>query len=93
MSKKRSKTVASRTLRSVIDDQLTAAAQEIFRLLQERPESDPERLKQLVAERVAAAVDVIFSVFHKLRGGKTTQEPGESPQKLPKNTRNAGITK
>lgn len=93
MSKKRSKTVASRTLRSLIDDQLAAAAQEIFTLLQQRAEADTERLKELVAERVAAAVDIIFSVFQKLRGGKTTEEPGESRQKLTKNTRNGEIKK
>lgn len=79
MSKKRSKTVASRTLRSVIDDQLRAAAQEIFTLLQERAEADTERLKELVAERVAAAVRIIFTAFQKIRAERATEEPGESP--------------
>lgn len=79
MSKKRSKTVASRTLRSVIDDQLTAAAQEIFTLLQERAEADTERLKELVTERVAAAVKIIFTAFQKIRAERATEEPGESP--------------
>lgn len=77
MSKKRSNPAASRTLRSVIDDQLAAAAQEIFTLLQERPDADTERLKELVEERVAAAVQVIFSVFQEMRSERASEEPGE----------------
>lgn len=83
MSKKRSKSVASRNLRAVIDEQLTAAAQEIFTLLQERADTDTdtdadaERLKELVTERVTAAVEIIFSVVQKMRAGRA-EEPGET---------------
>lgn len=77
MSKKRSKTVASRDLRAAIDDHLTAAAQEIFRLLQERADADADQLKALVAERVAAAVESIFAVFQEIRGARAAEEPGE----------------
>lgn len=78
MSKKRPTAVTRRTLRSVIDDQLTAAAQEIFTLLQERAETDTERLRELVKERVTAAVDIIFAAFQKIRADSATEEPGES---------------
>lgn len=82
MPKKRSKSVASRNLRAVIDEQLTAAAQEIFTLLQERADTDAERLKELVTERVTAAVEIIFSVVQKIRAERA-EEPGETrPQNL-----------
>lgn len=82
MSKKRSKAVASRSLRSVIDEQLAAAAREIWTLLQE-PDAATERLKELVAERLAAAVNVIFTVFQKIRGEGATEEPGERANPTP----------
>lgn len=78
MSKKRSKTVSSRNLRTVIDDQLTAAAQEIFTLLRERADADADQLKELVTERVTAAVEIIFSVFQRIRGERAAEEPGET---------------
>lgn len=78
MSKERSKTASSPDLRAAIDDQLTAAAQEIFRLLQERADADADQLKALVTERVAAAVESIFTVFQKIRGARAAQEPGET---------------
>lgn len=78
MSKKRSKTVWSRNLRTVIDDQLTAAAQEIFTLLRERADADPDQLKELVTERVTAAVEIIFTVFQRIRGEGAAEEPGET---------------
>lgn len=88
MSKKRPRSVANRNLRAVIDEQLTVAAHEIFRLLRERAQADVEQLKQLVTERVTAAVHIIFTVFETSRGadggaekagGGGTEEPGESP--------------
>lgn len=81
MSKKRSKTAASRDLRAAIDGQLAAAAREIFRLLQERADGDPEQLRPLVAERVAAAVEGIFTVFQEIRGARAAEEPGERWQR------------
>lgn len=78
MSKKRSKTVWSRNLRTVIDDQLTAAAQEIFTLLRERADADADQLKELVTERVTAAVEIIFTVFQRIRGEGAAEEPGET---------------
>lgn len=79
MSKKRSKAVASRDLRAAIDEQLAAAAREIFRLLRERADADADadQLKALVTERLAAAVESIFTVFQKIRGARAAEEPGE----------------
>lgn len=79
MSKKRSKSDEYWNLRAVIDEQLTAAAHEIFLLLQERAHTDVEQLKELVTERITAAVGFIFNVFEASRavdGG--AEEPGES---------------
>lgn len=90
MSKKRSRSVANRNLRAVIDEQLTVAAHEIFRLLRERAQADVEQLKRLVTERITAAVHIIFAVFETSRGadggaeeaggGGGAEEPGESPE-------------
>lgn len=87
MSNKRSRSVANRNLRAVIDEQLTVAAHEIFRLLRERAQADVEQLKQLVTERVTAAVHIIFTVFETSRGADGgaeeaaggAEEPGKSP--------------
>lgn len=79
MSKKRSKSGESRNLRAVIDEQLTAAAHEVFWLLQERAQTDVEQLKELVTERITAAVEHIFTAFEASRAaGGGAEEPGES---------------
>lgn len=80
----------------MIDEQLAAAAREIWTLLQERPEAATERLKELVTERLTAAVKIIFTVFQKIRGERATEEPGESPtrhQRNHNNTRNGDFQK
>lgn len=77
MSQKRSESAAIRSLRSVIDEQLAAAAREIFALLRERAEADTERLKELVTQRVEAAVRAIFSAFQRSRAAGASEEPGE----------------
>lgn len=79
MSKKRSKSTESRNLRALIDEQLTAAAEEIFWLLKERRQAGMEELKQLVAERITAAVEHIFTEFEATRAAERgPEEPGES---------------
>lgn len=80
MSKKRSKTTESRSLRAVVDAQLAAAAEEIFWLLKERRQADVEQLKRLVAERITAAVNNIFTVFEATRAAE--REPEEPGQRL-----------
>lgn len=77
MSKKRPKTTASRNLRAVIDEQLTAAALEIFQLLRESADTDVVTLKELVTERVTAAVETIFTVFQASRADRAAEDPGE----------------
>lgn len=79
MSKKRSKSTESRNLRAVIDEQLTAAAEEIFWLLKERRQTDVEELKRLVTERITAAVEQIFTEFEATRAAERgPEEPGEN---------------
>uniref|UniRef100_UPI003AAE868F uncharacterized protein n=1 Tax=Centroberyx gerrardi TaxID=166262 RepID=UPI003AAE868F len=64
------------TLRAVIDEQLTAAADEIFGLLRERRQArGVAELKLLVEERLAAAVQHIFTVFER-SGAAETEEAG-----------------
>lgn len=80
----------------MIDEQLAAAAREVWTLLQGRPEAATERLKELVTERLAAAVNIIFTAFQKIRGERATEEPGESPsrhQRNHNNTRNGDFHK
>lgn len=77
MSKKRSKSTASRNLRAVIDEQLTTAALQIFQLLRESPDTDVVTLKELVTERVTAAVETIFTVFQASRADGAAEDPGE----------------
>lgn len=84
MSKKRSRNTENRSLRAVIDQQLAAAAEEIFRLLKERGQAELERLKELVTERITAAVEEIFTVLRATRAaGREPEEPGESPTPVP----------
>lgn len=79
MSKKRCKSAESRNLRAAVDQQLTAAAEDIFRLLTERRQAELEQLKQLVTERITAALDNIFTVFEARRAAdRRAEEPGES---------------
>ncbi len=79
MSKKRSKSSENRNLRALIDERLTAAAEEIFWLLKERRQAGVEELKELVTERITAAVEQIFTVFEASRAAERgPEEPGES---------------
>ncbi len=79
MSKKRSKSAESRSLRAAIDAQLAAAAEEIFWLLKERGQAGVEQLREQVTERITAAVQQIFIAFEATRAaGRGAQEPGES---------------
>lgn len=84
MSKKRSRNTENRSLRAVIDQQLAAAAEEIFRLLKERGPAELEVLKELVTERITAAVEEIFTALRAIRPAEREQEaPGESPRPGP----------
>lgn len=59
-------------LRALIDQQLAAAASEIFRLVRGHANgerSDVEQLRRLVTERVSAAVHVIFAALEEVGGG------------------------
>lgn len=76
MSKKRS---SSRSLKAAIEQQLAAAAQEIFWLLQERRQAEPEQLRGLLTERITAAVELILTAFEASRGAeRELQKSGES---------------
>lgn len=84
MSKKRSKSTEDRSLRgdrsllAAIDEQLTAAAEEIFWLLKERGQVKMEQLKEQVTERINAAVEIIFTAFGVSRAEATVpEEPHE----------------
>lgn len=82
MSKKRCKSSESRSLRAAIEQQLAAAAEEIFRLLKERRLTDVEQLKELLTERITAAVEQIFTVFEATRAAERgPEEPGETPER------------
>lgn len=66
-------------LRALIDQQLAAAAREIFRLVRGRAngeQSDVEQLRRLVTERVSAAVHVIFAALEEVGGGRGGEEEG-----------------
>lgn len=79
MSKRRSKSSESRNLRAAVEQQLAAAAEEIFCLLKERREAAVEELRDLVTERVTAAVDRILTVFQATRAAERgPEESGES---------------
>lgn len=81
MSKKRPRNTENRSLRAVIDQQLAAAAEEIFRLLKERGQAELEGLKELVTERITAAVEEIFTALRGTRAAEREPEaPGESPR-------------
>lgn len=84
MSKKRSRNTENRSLRALIDQQLAAAAEEIFRLLKERGQAELERLKELVTERITAAVEEIFTALRATRAAeREPEEPRESPRPGP----------
>ncbi|XP_040909624.1 uncharacterized protein LOC121192125 [Toxotes jaculatrix] len=87
MSKKRSKASETRSLRAVIDQQLTAVADHIVWLLKERGQADLEELKELVTERVTAAVEEIFTAFRATRAADRDPEGhGQSPRPGPERT-------
>lgn len=84
MPKRRSKSGANRNLRAVIDEQLTAAAHEIFLLLRECAHANVEQLRERVTERITAAVERIFSAFQASKAADSgAEEPGESPRAEP----------
>lgn len=84
MSKKRSKSSESRSLRAAIDQQLTAAADHIFWLLKERGQAQLEELRELVTERITAAVEEIFTAFRATRTPRGEPEgPGDRPRPGP----------
>lgn len=66
-------------LRAIIDQQLSAAAREIFRLVRgcaNGERSDLEQLRRLVTERVSAAVHVIFAALEEVEAGGGEGECG-----------------
>jgi len=91
MSKKRSKSVENREnrdhrdhqdlrdLRATIDEQLAAAAEEIFRLLKDRGPADVEELRGRVAERITAAVELIFTACGASRAAEGEPERPADP--------------
>ncbi|MEQ2207110.1 hypothetical protein XENOCAPTIV_007462 [Xenoophorus captivus] len=75
MSKKRS---GSNSLKASIEQQLAAAASEIFRLLEEHGQAELGELRELVMTRIAAAVELILTAFEARRAAERgTLEPGE----------------
>lgn len=78
MSRKRSE---SNKLKVSIEQQLAAAAKEIFRLLQERSEAELEELRGLVMERLAAAMELIFKAFE---ANKAAQRGSREPRECPR---------
>lgn len=81
MSRKRSE---SNKLKASVEQQLAAAAKEIFRLLQERGRAELEELRGLVMERLAAAVELIFKAFE---ANKAAQEGSQEPRECPRANR------
>ncbi|TNN36750.1 Zinc finger protein 568 [Liparis tanakae] len=83
MSKKRSKIVENREnrdhrdLRAAIDEQLAAAAEEIFRLLKDRGPADVQQLRDRVAERITAAVELIFTAWGSRAAGGEPERPAD----------------
>lgn len=81
MSNKRCSYTKNLNLRDAIEQRLAAAAEDIFRLLQERGPAVLEELKELVAERISAAVEDIFAAFRATGAGlREPEEPTESPK-------------
>lgn len=76
MSKKRSEI---RKLKATIEQQMEAAAQEIFRLLQVRGQAELPELRELLTQRLSVAAEVILNTFETNRAGsRGVQEPGDS---------------
>ena len=81
MSKKRSKSTEIRSLRAVIDQQLAAVADHIYRLLKERGQAKLEELKELVTERITAAMEEIFTAFRATgMDDRGPEGPGDYPR-------------
>ncbi|KAG7225308.1 hypothetical protein INR49_007155, partial [Caranx melampygus] len=89
MSKKRSKTPEAQNLRAVIDHQLAAVADHIFWLLKERGQAELEQLRELITERITAAVEEIFTAF---RATRTTDRDAEGPEDSPRSRPGADRT-
>lgn len=74
MSKKRSE---SRRLKATIEQRMAAAAQEIFRLLHERSRAELPELRELLAERLSAAIELILTAFEESRAAERgAADPG-----------------
>ncbi|KAM8840122.1 uncharacterized protein AB9W97_001078 [Spinachia spinachia] len=83
MSKKRSKRTEDRSLLATIDEQLSAAAEEIFWLLKERGQVKMEQLKEQVTERINAAVEIIFTAFGVSRAEATVPPQTHGREQCP----------
>ncbi|XP_019724375.1 gastrula zinc finger protein XlCGF57.1-like isoform X2 [Hippocampus comes] len=58
-----------KSLRAAVERQLSAAAERVVRLLQERPSSGGRQLRRMVMDAVAAAVERIFSEYQAVAAG------------------------
>lgn len=58
-----------KSLRAAVERQLSAAAERVVRLLQERPSSGGRQLRRMVMDAVAAAVERIFSEYQAAAAG------------------------
>ncbi|XP_051925821.1 gastrula zinc finger protein XlCGF57.1-like [Hippocampus zosterae] len=78
-----------KSLRAAVERQLSAAAERVVRLLQERPSSGDRRLRRMVMDAVAAAVERIFSEYQAVAAGTgadvnyTEVEPATSERDRP----------
>lgn len=85
MSKKRT---GGRSLKAAIDQQLAAAAKDIFGLLQERSQAELQDLRDLVMERITAVVELILSAFEANRMAVgDSQKPRECLKADPRDER------
>nr|XP_012778259.3 uncharacterized protein LOC101463868 [Maylandia zebra] len=80
MSKKRSE---SRRLKATIEQRMAAAAQEIFRLLHERSRAELPELRELLVERLSAAIELILNAFEASRAAERgAEDPGGEHKEL-----------
>ncbi|RVE67129.1 hypothetical protein OJAV_G00114130 [Oryzias javanicus] len=72
MPKKRSGRLS---LKTTVEQQLAEVAKEILWLLQERSQTGLDELKQLVMERITAAVELILTAFEVSRAAEKPRDP------------------